>query len=236
MRLTATRQQLDAVLDGLARLAGEAFSAADRIQAAVGAQLGDGLRPTRDDLALVEPVATEVLTAAESNIEGVGFVVAAGLMPEARLWLEWFVRDRHGRASRLEVHPDPLDTGLQDYEQLPWYAVPRTSRARHVTGPYLDSLCSEDYMLTFTQPMTVNGTFLGVSGADITVRAAERTLLPILRSIASPVAVVNSQGRTLISNTGALLCGELVGRPVDELSAFSLPGIPLHVVALDERR
>jgi len=230
--LTASQPELDRVLQAMADLAGEAFGAADRIESAVGAQLENSPRPTRDGLAQIEPVAAEVLTAPGSNIQGVGFVAAAGVMREARLWLEWYVRDGNGRPSRLEVHPDPLDSDLEDYEPLTWYAVPRDTRARHVAGPYLDSLCSDDYMLTFTQPITVDGTFIGVSGADITVRTVERTLLPVLRSLSAPVAVINTQGRTLISNTGALLCGELVRTPLAELDARSLPGTPLHVVAL----
>ena len=36
---------------------------------------------------------------------------------------------------------------------------------RAITGPYVDYLCTDQYTLTFTAPLVVDGRFLGVAGA-----------------------------------------------------------------------
>jgi hypothetical protein len=174
---------------------------------------------------------TPSLTAGDSRIQGAGFVAAVGLLESDRWWLEWFLRsDAH--PTRLEVETDEHAMGFHDYERLAWYAVPRDTGARGVTGPYVDNLCTEDYTLTFTQPVLVGGVFVGVAGADIGVRAAERALLPVLRTVEGPVAVVNAEGRVLVSNTGSLVCGELLAEKGRHHGLRAVPDVPLEVVRL----
>lgn len=225
--MTVTTPVFSDVLNALAGLADEAFETADRVQAAVLGALPKG-SATRADLAAVEPVARAAIAAPGSRIQGAGFVAAAGLLVQDHWWLEWFVAEDDGRIERLEVETDPYAMGFHDYEQLAWYVGPRGSGQRHITGPYVDNLCTEDYTLTFTQPVTVDGAFIGVAGADIGVRAAERTLLPVLRRSPNPMAVVNSDGRVLVGNNGSLVVGELV--PDTATHAEDLPGLPWRVL------
>ena len=227
----AIPKHTSAVLDALDEMAREAFSAAARIESAVRARLTGNARPSRADLGGVEEIAVAAMTAAGSRIQGAGFVAAVGLLASERWWLEWFVREDDGRPNRLEVPTDPVAMGFHDYEPLAWYAVPRDTGRRHVTGPYVDSLCTEDYTLTFSQPVLVDGRFVGVAGADIGVRAAERTLLPVLRSSAKRLAVVNADGRTLASNTGTLVCGDLLDES-QATGSHALHDLPLRVVRL----
>lgn len=218
------------VLGALSGLADEAFALADAIEGAAA----DGLRTDRalSGLSGVEPLVRSAIGAAGSRVQGAGFVPAIGLLEPERWWLEWFVREDDGRVGRLEVQRDPTAIGFYDYAHSPWYAVPQASHRRHITGPYVDNLCTDDYTLTFTQPLVIDGEFLGVSGADVGVRTAERELLPILRSVTPRAAVVNADGRVLVSNTGALMCGDLVGTEPAIHERAELPGLPLAVISL----
>lgn len=214
-------------------LAGEAFAVADDVAAAVRSQINDEIPTSRDAFSGVELAALKAIAAPGSRIQGAGFVSAVGLLPSDRWWLEWFVREADDRVGRLEVSTDPTAMGFHDYEHQPWYRVPQATGQPHVTGPYVDNMCSQDYTLTFTKPMTVRNRFVGVAGADIDVRSAEQVLLPVLRVVAAPVAVVNADGRTLVSNRGDLVCGELLPTPMDQLVSEPLPGLPLRIVLLE---
>lgn len=221
---------LHEVMTRLRDLAEEAFGLASAIEESVAS----GLRVERSlgRLSGVEPLVRESLVSADSHVQGAGFVAAIGLLEPERWWLEWFVREDDARVSRLEIQRDPTAIGFYDYSHSPWYAVPEANGRRHVTGPYVDNLCTADYTLTFTQPLVVEGEFLGVSGADIGVRTAERALLPILRAQSARAAVVNADGRVLVSNTGALLCGDLLEPEAPVAERIELRGLPLAVVSL----
>jgi hypothetical protein len=194
------------------------------------------------DLARIDPVITTGLVPG-GVVHGAGFVAGVGALADANWWLEWYARDPDDRPQRLVVQGDPAAVGFYDYEHLPWYAVPRRTGERHVTGPYVDYLCTDDYTLTFTVPLVVDGTFLGVGGADVKVATAEQLLLPALRGTPTPLAVINEHGRILSSNSGRRLGGDLVGDPDDvaklwtgeaDPAAFRRAGdLPLGVVALD---
>ena len=96
---------------------------------------------------------------------------------------------------------------------MPWYHVPRDTGHRHVTGPYVDYLCTDDYTLTFTVPVTDGGRFVGVAGADVRVLTFEQAVMPSLRSGPKGTAVVNAQGRVVLSNSVRHISGTLVRDP-----------------------
>ncbi|HWU33225.1 MAG TPA: cache domain-containing protein [Marmoricola sp.] len=229
---TQTTIDLSPVIDAVVTLAGEAFTVADEVAASVRAQINDEIPTSRDAFASVELVARRAIASPGSRIQGAGFVSAVGLLPDDQWWLEWFVRESDDRAGRLEVSTDPTAMGFHDYERQPWYRVPQATGQPHVTGPYVDNMCSQDYTLTFTKPMTVRNRFVGVAGADIDVRSAEQVLLPVLRAVPAAVGVVNADGRTLVSNRGDLVCGELLPAPINQYNSKPLPGLPLRVILL----
>jgi hypothetical protein len=86
--------------------------------------------------------------------------------------MEWWYRDAGASVHKLRPVLDPDAEDFFDYSGLPWFAVPRDSGARHVTGPYVDWSCTEEYTLTFTVPVHATHpehgrTYLGVVGADV---------------------------------------------------------------------
>ncbi|WGY02028.1 cache domain-containing protein [Nocardioides sp. QY071] len=223
------------VLAAVAEIADHAFGVAASIATTVERALAGRAAARRTDLAAVEPLVVPVLADLGQPVQGAGFVAAPGVLQDAEWWLEWFARDTEGRPQRLVTHSEPQAIGFYDYEHLPWFVVPRETGRQHVTGPYVDYLCTEEYTLTFTVPVLVEGRFCGVGGADVAVKNAEQALLPTLRASAHRIAVVNGFGRILSSNSGRHLCGDLLdGVAFDELPAGQRVGdLPLAVVALD---
>ncbi|TNM38336.1 hypothetical protein FHP29_13780 [Nocardioides albidus] len=223
------------VVDAVAEIADHAFGLADAIATAVAETLADRAAPRRTDLAAVEPLVVPVLGDQRQPVQGAGFVAAPGVLQDAEWWLEWFARDADGRPQRLVTHSEPQAIGFYEYEHLPWFVVPRETGHRHVTGPYVDYLCTEEYTLTFTVPVLVDGRFCGVGGADVAVKNAEQALLPALRASGQRIAVVNSFGRILSSNSGRHLCGDLLdGIAFDDVPPDQrVADLPLAVVAVD---
>ena len=164
-------------------------------------------------------------------MRGAGFVAGVGFLADEPWWLEWFTQGEDGRSHRMVCQTDPDGVGFFDYEFLTWYVVPRDTGHRHVTGPYIDYLCTDDYNMTYTAPVFLGERFAGVAGADIGVNTAERLLLPSLRAASRPLAVVNEQGRIVASNSGRHLCGDLVSE-IDVPEAWAKgPRAGLHAVA-----
>ncbi|MBO9523979.1 MAG: hypothetical protein J7518_20785 [Nocardioidaceae bacterium] len=229
------------VLAVLEAITSSAFGLVSQISEAARSTLSRPLPRRSGELTRLDPVITAGL-APGGVVHGAGFVAGVGALEDARWWLEWFARDAEDRPQRLVVQSDPQAVGFYDYEHLPWYAVPHRTGQRHVTGPYVDYLCTDDYTLTFTIPVVVDEVFLGVGGADVKVATAEQLLLPALRSTSTPLAVINEHGRILSSNSGRRLSGDLVSGPADVAALWADPDssvfrrvadLPLAVVALE---
>jgi DNA-binding FadR family transcriptional regulator len=240
-----------AVVERVATICEGAFAAVEGLRGAAE-QL---LRPWSEGgpvrVADVEPIARvvrPVLEAPATPLVGAGLVLAPGVLADADLWMEWWHHSPTG-AGIVELEPvlDPSAASFYDYTVLPWFAIPRDTGARHVTGPYVDHLCTKEYTLTFTVPISAGHPergrcHLGVVGADVMAGWIERGLLPLLRRVERPTALVNTTGRVAVSNDPALVAGAVVhevdvpalwaGRPNDRAQLHRLPGLPLAVLVL----
>jgi len=231
----------------VSQLCESTFTAVDGLRG-VAEQL---LRPSAGPLrrADVEPMAAvvrPVLEAEGTPLVGAGLVLAPGVLGEH--WMEWWHRgpggdgaDVHSPAEardgagvrRLRPVLDPAAENFYDYTVLPWFAVPRETGARHVTGPYVDWLCTEEYTLTFTVPLFGAGRqYLGVVGADIVNSWLERRLLPLLHRVGQQAALVNAEGRVVVANHPCLVAGAVAHR-ADGATLHPLDGLPLAVLVLD---
>lgn len=167
---------------------------------------------------LVEELVLPELSREGALVIGAGFVATPGFLTDAEWHLAWWLGHANtfglGSADptirRLEAEEDPESESFRDYTTLEWWRVPSNTLAQHITGPYVDYLCTDDYTLTLTAPVTVDGRMIGVVGADLYVNDIERMLLPRVRAIDGPATVVNASGRVVVSTdphrpTGSLL-------------------------------
>jgi len=127
--------------------------------------------------------------------------------------------------TRLDLSTRGYTEYLRDFRALEWYRIPATTRQTHVTGPYVDHLCTCDYILTLTMPVHDAGgeRMVGVIGADIAVRTLERALLGAFLDVEEPLALVNDQGRVVLSTEPALQVGQLASAGADTVACAGTP-------------
>ncbi|MGN6301196.1 MAG: PDC sensor domain-containing protein [Angustibacter sp.] len=183
----------------------------DGLRAAVSASFA-GRRPARADLRVVEPAAA-MLRLADLPLVGAGFVAAPGALADAPYWLEWFTTDHdvdRPTVEPLDAQTDPEADDFRDYTALAWFSGPREDGEAHVTGPYVDYLCTDEYTLTFTQPVVVDDVFVGVVGADLFARSMEAAVLPVMGRLPGASMLVNASGRVVAACRTAWVTGDLV--------------------------
>jgi len=188
------------------------FGRLDDLGVLAASQLDAAAPPRRAALHL-EAWCHELLTEPGTPVAGAGAVFAPGVLADAPYWLEWWTAEQSSGGpvvGKLAAETDPRAVGFRDYTELPWYARPLTTGGRHVTGPYVDYLCTDQYTLTFTQPLLLEGRFAGVVGADVLVAWFEEQLLDVLDDVERTCLLVNAAGRVVTSSDAAWVTGDLV--------------------------
>ena len=107
---------------------------------------------------------------------GVGGRLRRGARPprrRARVAGVVAARRRTGPCSRCCSTWTRRHSAYSDYTHWDWFALPRDTGQRAVAGPYVDYLCSDEYSLTLSAPVTVGGRFIGVAAADVYLRRFE---------------------------------------------------------------
>jgi hypothetical protein len=149
---------------------------------------------------------------------GAGFVAAPGFIADAEWHLAWWLGElntfglesRSPHVRRLDAVEDPTSDDFRDYTALEWWRVPLSTGRRHLTGPYVDYLCTDEYTVTLTVPVHFGDRMIGVVGADLYVDEIERRHLPILRALGREATLVNRSGRVIASTDGARSPGSLL--------------------------
>ncbi|WP_242892245.1 cache domain-containing protein [Actinomadura litoris] len=193
----AAAARVHATLDAVFATVAEVRDASSRRLAEVAAA---GRAPVRADLAPLRPL---LLPRLGPLVCGLGFIAAPGLLADAAWYLEWWQTGPAGVPSQLLPDLDPESSALYDYTAWDWFTGPRGGAERTVCGPYVDYLCSDEYVLTLSAPVHVGGVFAGVAAADVFARTFENEIVPALREIPAPAFVVNAPGRVMASNTAA---------------------------------
>jgi hypothetical protein len=168
--------------------------------------------------ALTESLVYPELSAPGAIVIGAGFVASPRFLADTDWHLAWWLGHANtfgvGSAKpgvrRLVAVEDETSANFRDYTNLEWWRVPARTGERHITGPYVDYLCTDDYTLTLTMPASHSRSQFGVVGADLYVSDIERILLPFVRAIERSATIVNSAGRVVVSTdphraTGSLL-------------------------------
>lgn len=199
---------------------GSVFSSIDGWRVAIEALIAssDGVIGADAIDPLIESLVLPRLSEPGALVIGAGFVAAPQFLADTDWHLAWWLghSNTFGLGAtdpgirRLEAEEDPTAENFRDYTNLEWWRVPAQTHAPHITGPYVDYLCTDDYTLTLTMPVMFDGRLVGMVGADLYVNEIERTLLPVVRRIERPATLVNASGRVVVSTdphraTGSIL-------------------------------
>ncbi|MFE0641999.1 cache domain-containing protein [Streptomyces sp. NPDC058877] len=246
-----TPDPVDAVIARVRDALEEVFTAVAETVADTDALLSEAFGADREpavaDLEALRP-GLHARLADHPLVSGVGFVAAPDLLADAPGWLEWWQRDPGGAVRPLLLDLDPEHSAYSDYTHWEWYTLPRETGCRAVAGPYVDYLCSDEYSLTLSAPVTRAGRFVGVAAADVYLRHFEAAVLPVLQRLPVPARLVNARGRVAASTDPSHLAGSLtkgpdvasvlVGPPVerraDGLRLLPCGGTPLVLVTSDD--
>lgn len=189
------------------------------------ARLADGPLTGAQLAALIEPGAAGVLDTADRPVYGAGFCASDAVVSEGNP-LAWWQGSERSLLASSTFGPGQAAIELV---RLEWYRVPEATGERHVAGPFVDYLCSNEITITSSMPVVVDGAFWGVACADVLVSSLEQALLPELSSIPN-AALVNAGGRVVLSNdpdyeTGDRYTGEAPG-PTSRRYPFSILARP----------
>jgi hypothetical protein len=215
----------------IGRFCAAVFEPLLEMAAVAAAAIPAGRRPALADLAAVEPLALTQLRRADRLVIGSGLVAAPDLLADAPWHLAWWTAGADGRVAPLRVVSDPARDGFRDYTVLEWWATPRRTGRRHITGPYVDYLCTDAYTLTFTVPVhRADSSLAAVVGSDVYVARAERFLLPALRAAGRPATVVNPSGRVVVSSYSGHATGSLLRTVPAGWTRHDQDGVPFGVL------
>jgi hypothetical protein len=165
----------------------------------------------------IEDRCTRLIERSGGRVAGAGFVAAPGSLADTEYWLEWWLGDADGDHRRLQAELDPHAIGFRDYTELPWYAVPALTGERHVTGPYVDYVCTDQHTLTFTRPVRRRSAFVGVVGADVLATRLDTELAAALSDPPVPTVLINRTGRVVVASEPDWVVGDLVrGLPLEQ--------------------
>lgn len=183
----------------IARTIDDIFAIIDRWRDLTQTRLHSGMPLTAASLdPFIESFAAPAITGG-TLLTGAGFVAGPGVLPDAPWHLAWWLGGPGRALRRLSTIEDPRHEQFRDYTALEWWRVPAETGARHVTGPYVDYVCTDDYTVTVTTPVIVDGALVGMVGADALVDRLEREILPALRAAAGQATLVNASGRVVTS-------------------------------------
>ncbi|MGN6780618.1 MAG: cache domain-containing protein [Marmoricola sp.] len=200
------------------------FASLDAIAAEVVATFGRAEPVTATVLGhALQPVTGAALGA--HPIVGGGFVAAPGALADRELFLAWWQGEDRTLLAERGV---PIGHHVFDYTRHEWFQVPRTSGRAHVTGPYVDYVCTDEYVLTATAPVVVGGRMVGVVGGDTLLETFEDVMAEPLRG--GDAVLVNGHDRCVLAADPLLRSGQRV-----DVAAYAsvrpLPGLPFRVLA-----
>ncbi len=183
--------RLDDFLDGV-------FAPLDdwlpRLQQQLVERLAQGPITGSQLTALVETDAHAILESTDRPLYGAGYCASGGIVIEGNPLAWWQGPERSLLASSTF---GPGQAAI-DLHRLEWYRVPAETLERHVAGPFVDYLCSNEITLTAAIPLMLHDEFAGVICADVLVASLEDLLLPLVAEFDS-AAIVNSNGRVVVS-------------------------------------
>lgn len=164
---------------------------------------------SRRDFKALRPLIEGHLRTSCDGLQGTGVVLEPGVLPDADMYLEWHQIHPNGRTSPLDLNFNCSSDRYYNYCDMPWFSLPRSSGKRVVVGPYIDLYGQDMYVLTFAQPINIQGKFIGIAGADIALDRFETVLMRALLKLDHEALLLTGQGRVVTANTARFGVGEL---------------------------
>ena len=157
---------------------------------------------------LIRPVVEDLVQRPDGYAAGAGFIANAGLLGPERSYIAWW---QGPDLEPVDALANFSPNSISRYVKAEWFRIPVETGRAHVTGPYVDFLCTDEYVLTFTHPVFTrpDGPVAGIVGIDVTVQRLERGAMPALRRIGDRATLANADGRAVVSAAADIDAGDL---------------------------
>ena len=170
-----------------------------------------------------------ISAAADIDLDGLGYIPEPGVVPGLEHAIAWWHLTPQGLVVDDSHVLDPDRDDFYDYLAQEYYAVPRAELRPYAQGPYVDYGGTNDYSITFSQPVLLNGKFVGVAAADVPVASIERQLAPWLALSDRQCMVINAERRVIVSNAIDHLVGDVLPL-VDGKDAKPVPPVGWSII------
>ena len=154
----------------------------------------DGAPGPQELDAQIHPLVDEFLDRKALPLVGAGFVAAKDALAGTPWHMAWWQGSTKERLLMLTV-----ESAGETYSRREWFTVPLETGEGHITGSYVDFLCTDEYTLTLTVPVSAHGTIVGVAGADVLVETIELLLMDKLLDVDERATLLNGSGRVIVS-------------------------------------
>lgn len=199
----------DTLTSWINRVSGETQKLSGNVAALLESNLGSRSIITKETMAGLDEIAKAFLTR-NTFAAGAGTFLATHAVEDGCRDFEWWIRKGTGVMERLTADRSPNSNRYYDFEKLPFFSTPASTGEPTLWGPYIDYLGFEEYVLTFTTPVSIQGNFVGVAGCDIRLVDLEPLIMGSLRAVPTDAALVNASNRVILGNSGAYLVGERI--------------------------
>ncbi|MET8427641.1 hypothetical protein [Nocardia sp. NPDC004860] len=205
---------LDALADWFSRL----FTELDAMNSDFVDLLEQGTNPADDvtDLARIGRAGIERRVQRflldHPSADGAGVIFTRSRTATHEGVLEWWKRDDANGVARQSFGVNPTHDRFYDYEQLEWFVTPFRSGRHWITGPYIDYLGIDEYVVTLTTRTVVHGRPIGVTGIDMRMADFERALTPLIHRVPAPAALLSSHYSVLVGNSSRFITGDRIER------------------------
>lgn len=146
------------------------------------------------------------------SADGAGLIFTRAQTDPREGVIEWWERDDANSVSRHMIGTNPTHDRFYDYEQHEWFSTPFRSGRPWITGPYIDYLGIDEYVVTLTTRTVAHGRPVGVAGLDIQMQDFERALVPIMRRIPGAAALLSPHYSVLVGNSSRFITGDRIDR------------------------
>lgn len=145
---------------------------------------------------------------------GGGLIPSPDFLPDAPWHSSWWIAEHGSHETTtikpLQVSSNPRSASFYDFTQQDWWVGPQQVDGLHITGPYIDYICSKEFALTLSRPFYANQRFAGVLGIDLSSKTVEDLADDQLATLKRPAAVVTGERYVIASTAVQLPCGTFV--------------------------
>jgi len=153
---------------------------------------------TASHLSALNPALTRLLEENQHLVTGAGVAMAPHTLADEELWMQWFVQ---GPAGPVQLRPrlDPRSEAFYDYPSAVWFSESAHELAPRLAPPHFDGGGTDTWMVTAAVPVVVQGRFLGLGCAELTLDRIGSLVAPALLAMPAPAALVSPQGVVVAS-------------------------------------